>query len=204
MQSRPTAKWSAGRRGPARRWGGGRRRPGPSSLPPWASRMRAMTAMNPTGMISQAQSGRRSHGRRKAAETIRKKRTPATRISGRELVGNGRMPMRTITHGLQGEEGEAGPHGAVEAREATAWPAATRPGTTGSRERVGPEGRRGAFTAASWRFHRHSFGSGSRSHGPSRSGSRPARPSRACGAGEGRRTSPATGPVRWGRPRPAR
>ena len=87
----------------------------PESPPPWASRMSAMTARKPMGITSQAKSGMRSHGTRKAAVRIPMKTTAAIRTSRREPRGERDEGDEHDGHGLEGEERESGPHGAVEA-----------------------------------------------------------------------------------------
>ena len=77
----------------------------PESPPPWASRMSAMTAMKPMGITSQAKSGRRSHGTRKAAVRIPMKTTAATRTSRREPLGNGTRAMSTMATASRAKSG---------------------------------------------------------------------------------------------------
>ncbi len=57
--------------------------------PPWASRMMAMPAMYPIGLTSQAHSGNRSQGTRKAAAPRPKQMPP---VSTPVLVGLGSGP----------------------------------------------------------------------------------------------------------------
>ena len=79
------------------------------------------------------------------------KRTAATRTSGPRPLGNGRRLMSKIGHGLEGEEGEAGPHGAVEAGDRTRAPS-SRPAPPDPAKSGGRVGR--GFTAALTWLHR--------------------------------------------------
>ena len=165
------------RRAKARRSARDRRPPDPELEPPWASRMMAMTAMYPMGMMSQAHSGRRSQGSRKAAATRAKKMTPAMEISRRASWGKGMTAMRIVPTTTRAKTGQTDPHGAREPEGQ---------GGPGQLWIAAPAPRRVEVLADS--LTGSANGSGSRSLGRSRSGLRRPRPSRACGGGAALRT----------------